>query len=109
MNDSKTIHSLKSWPNFFGPIVAGDRRHELRRNDRGFRIGDEILLNEFDPALVAYTGRTCLVTITSITSSEFPCAVSDVGLNPDFCILTISLVSQDDRTDRQFLSSLAAH
>lgn len=85
-------HQLKSWPQFFGPITAGDRLHELRRNDRDFRVGDVLRLNEWDPKLQQATGRTALLEVTSITSDEVPCAVSDLGLAPGFCILSVRLI-----------------
>lgn len=89
-----TSHELKSWPRFFAPIMAGDRRHELRRNDRGYRVGDRLVLREFDESVSTYTGRECTAVVTSITSHDEPCAVSAEGLNPDFCILTIRVVAQ---------------
>lgn len=86
-----TTHTLKSWPQFFRPIVRGERSHELRRNDRDFKVGDEVLLREYDPALGDYTGMACTASITSITSAGEPCAVSAEGLHRDFCILTIKV------------------
>lgn len=88
-----TTHELKSWSRFFDPIVTGDRRHELRRNDRDYRVGDRLVLREFDESLGSYTGRECTAVVTSITSQDEPCAVSAEGLNPDFCILTIRVVA----------------
>ncbi|MFJ2543731.1 DUF3850 domain-containing protein [Microbacterium sp. NPDC087589] len=84
-------HELKSWPAFFGPIAAGVRTHELRRNDRCFSVGDSLLLREYDPDKGEYTGAQQLVHVTSLTSAEVPCAVSAGGLHPDFCILSIAL------------------
>jgi len=52
------IHHLKSWPQYFRPITEGRRTHELRRNDRGFKVGDFIVLEEFDPLKQEYTGET---------------------------------------------------
>ncbi|MDH6291833.1 DUF3850 domain-containing protein [Rhodococcus opacus] len=86
-------HELKSWARFFRPIVAGQRAHELRRNDRDYRAGDRLFLREYDPVSETYTGSFCEAAITSITSREVPCAVSDEGLNPDFCILSVRVLS----------------
>jgi hypothetical protein len=83
------MHELKSWPEFFGPIQEGRRTHELRRNDRGFKIGDIVLLREYDRCEREFTGRTCKVEVTSITSTEEPCAVSGEALNENFCILSV--------------------
>jgi Domain of unknown function (DUF3850) len=85
-------HVIKSWPKFFGPISSGIRTHELRRNDRAYRIGDNLELHEFDPYTDEYTGRICQLSITSITSIEEPCAVSDEALHPNFCILSVRLI-----------------
>lgn len=87
-----TTHALKSWPKFFVPIAAGTRTHELRRNDRNFCVGDTLELREFDPTVNEYSGRTCRVTITSLTSADEPCAVSAEALHQDFCILSVRLV-----------------
>ncbi|MEV0669375.1 DUF3850 domain-containing protein [Mycobacterium sp. NPDC050441] len=86
-------HSLKSWPQFFHAIVAGDRTHELRRNDRNFRVGDLLVLAEFDPLVEEYTGATCTAEVTSITSSDIECAVSKEALHPDFCILSVKVIA----------------
>jgi len=86
-------HELKSWPRFFEPIMDGRRTHELRRNDRGFAVGDVLILREYDPFNRAYTGRVCRATITSITSDTEPCAESRVGLDPEFCILSVKVVA----------------
>ncbi|GAS96637.1 ASC-1 homology domain protein [Mycolicibacterium canariasense] len=86
-------HDLKSWSRFFRPIIAGERAHELRRNDRDYRVGDRVLLREYDPSSQTYTGSFCEAVVTSITSRDVPCAVSDQGLNPDFCILSVRVLS----------------
>ncbi|WP_413641489.1 DUF3850 domain-containing protein [Mycobacterium sp. RTGN5] len=85
-------HELKSWSEFFRPIVSGERAHELRRNDRDYRVGDRLILREYDPEAGTYSGEYCEVVVTSITSRDVPCAVSDQGLNPDFCILSVRVV-----------------
>ena len=83
---------LKCWPAFFGAIAAGDKRHDLRRStDRDFRVGDLLLLREFDPDSCAYTGRTQKVAVTYVTSADMPCALSEQALHPEFCILSIAL------------------
>jgi hypothetical protein len=85
------VHHLKSWPQFFNPVRAGQRTHELRRDDRNFSVGDMLVLHEFDPETQRHTGETCEVEITSITSFAQPCAVSGEALNPNFCILSVLL------------------
>jgi hypothetical protein len=85
------VHAVKSWPQFFRTISSGERTHELRKNDRNYKIGDYLDLQEYDPEKQLYTGRTLKVFVTSITSLEEPCAVSGAGLHPEYCILSIRL------------------
>jgi Domain of unknown function (DUF3850) len=89
---SKRIHTLKSWPKFFDAIWQGERVHDLRRNDRDFEVGDVCELREYDPVLAKYSGRALSILVTSITSAAKPCAVSEMALHSDFCILSIRRV-----------------
>jgi Domain of unknown function (DUF3850) len=83
-------HTVKCWPQFFDPILSGKKTHDLRRSDdRDFRVGDVLHLQEFEPETNRYTGRELRVKITYITSAVYPCALSEDALHPDFCILSI--------------------
>lgn len=42
-------HELKIWPQFFEPVVGGQKTFEIRKNDRGFQNGDVVILREWDP------------------------------------------------------------
>ncbi|WP_081725508.1 ASCH/PUA domain-containing protein [Mesorhizobium sp. C268A] len=87
------IHKVKSWPHLFEATLSGLKTHEMRQlTDRDYRVGDTLLLQEYDPVTDNYTGRELAVRITYITSSEFPCALSGGGLHPDYCILSISKI-----------------
>jgi hypothetical protein len=39
---------------------------QIRRDDRGFKVGDHLRLREYDPELQQYTGRACERCITAI-------------------------------------------
>lgn len=56
------IHALKTRPEYFEEARIGNKRFELRENDRDFHAGDYLALNEWDGK--QYTGRTELVKIT---------------------------------------------
>lgn len=101
-------HELKSWSQFFRRIVTGERAHELRRNDRDYRVGDRVILREYDPNSATYTGSFCEGTITSMTSRDVPCAVSEEGLHPEFCILSIRIFAMSPDLHSRERSSLAA-
>ncbi|NEZ54976.1 DUF3850 domain-containing protein [Adonisia turfae] len=86
-----TTHNLKSWPHHFWPVVRGEKPFEIRKNDRDFKVGDYLALQEYDPALAAramesldssdresveqaiqsgYTGQNSLFQITYITDFQ---------------------------------------
>lgn len=56
------IHELKTAPKYFSAVRIGEKRFELRENDRDFHAGDYLALNEWDGK--QYTGRTELVKVT---------------------------------------------
>jgi hypothetical protein len=87
-------HVLKSWPEFFNAISDGKKKHELRRTDRNFNVGDTVKLREYILQKNEYTGRELKARITYITSIESPCALSEEGLSSEFCILSISVLTK---------------
>jgi hypothetical protein len=42
-------HYLKIWPQYYCRVADGSKTFEVRKNDRGFQPGDEVVLKEFDP------------------------------------------------------------
>ena len=63
-------HEVKSWIEFFEPILSGRKMFELRKNDRDYKVGDRLMLKEFDPCDGSYSGRYCFRTITFILSEN---------------------------------------
>ena len=90
-----TEYSVKSWKHFFQAIKAGAKTHDLRDlKDRDYKIGDILNLQEYDFVSGTYTGDSCKVAITYITSAATPCAFSSSALAPGHCILSLKLISQ---------------
>ena len=58
-------HDLKSWPEFFNRLWSGEKTFEIRKNDRGFRVGHTLLLREWTQRY-GYTGREITSTVTYI-------------------------------------------
>lgn len=83
-------HKVKSWPQFFQATLDGIKGYDVRRiSDRDYTVGDTLLLQEFDPEQQKYTGRELSTRITYITSAQHRCALSQLALHPDYCILSI--------------------
>ncbi|PIT58365.1 DUF3850 domain-containing protein [Snodgrassella alvi] len=61
------IHRLKILPEYFEAVKQKVKRAEFRKNDRDFKVGDLLLLEEYDKTNNQYTGRFILVRITHVT------------------------------------------
>lgn len=57
------IHELKILPEYFNDVISGKKSFEIRKNDRPFKVGDLLALNEFNGN---YTGNSCLVYVDYI-------------------------------------------
>jgi hypothetical protein len=42
-------HELKIWPQYYCRVADGSKTFEVRKNDRGFQQGDEVVLSEYAP------------------------------------------------------------
>ncbi len=79
-----TIHELKTWPLHWTAMFNGEKIFELRKNDRDFKLRDELLLKEYDPLYHKYSGRILHRRIVYILK----CMEGRVhGLQPGYCIL----------------------
>jgi len=97
--DSVT-HRVKSWTHLFNAIRSGAKLHDIRdMTERDYRVGDLMLLEEFDHTIGEYTGERCLVEITYITDKQTPCAFSSAVLHRDFGILSIVIVERSYNED----------
>lgn len=87
-------HRVKSWMHLFQPVAAGRKFHDIRIMDRGFQVGDIIVLCEFNRRTGEFTGRELACEITYITSNELQpthtaCALSPQALQPNYGVLSI--------------------
>jgi hypothetical protein len=63
------IHILKCRPEFFRAVQSGEKTFEIRLNDRGYQIGDVLILSEYDPATARYSGEHVSRRVTYLTSA----------------------------------------
>jgi hypothetical protein len=75
-------HELKTWPAYIQALLCSKKTFEVRRNDRGFKVGDILCLREWIPATKCYTGFYVERSVTYILQGE-------VGLPPDICVMAV--------------------
>ena len=76
-------HELKCLPDFFVPIMLGYKNFEYRKNDRGYKNGDLLILKEWNGEV--YSGREIYARVTYILYPE------GIPMPPTFCIMSISI------------------
>lgn len=81
----KKVHDVKLGATFFDDVKTGRKTFELRKNDRGYKEGDTIVLHEYKDG--ATTGRTITKKIAYMLE-DF------TGLEDGYCILGLGEVEE---------------
>lgn len=76
-------HELKTVQPFFDQLKARKKTLEMRLDDRNYRVGDTLVLKEYDKGDKRYTGNFVVAYITCITEGE------EFGIVPGFVALSI--------------------
>lgn len=74
----KTVHEIKLAASYYGDVVSGRKRFELRKNDRKYKVGDGLRLLEYKDG--KFTGRVIETDIVYILEEHS-------GLEEGYCIL----------------------
>lgn len=78
------IHGLKILPEYFEAVYTGRKTFEIRKNDRGFKVGDIVKLYEYE-LNKGFTGRKLTREITYIFEG------GQYGLSHGFVCLSLGL------------------
>ena len=85
-------HELKTWQMYFQEVKRGYKTFEIRVNDRDFKEGDILVLKEYDPIALEYTGD-------EITKMAGYIIYNEVFVRTGQCV--ISLVEPDVYPERK--------
>lgn len=80
-------HIVKSETDYFSQLWRGQRAFEVRRNDRGYAVGDIIVFQEYDRVNGAYSDREERRRISFILPAD-----TRLGLMPGYCVLGLTAV-----------------
>ena len=72
----KFIHELKLTPQFYYFFNMGIKPFEIIKNDRDFKFGDILILNEYsldDSGAGTYSGRALTVRVTYLLNDQEYC------------------------------------
>lgn len=85
-------HELKTWSEHFEEVFMGRKTYEVRKNDRDFKVGDMLILQEGDlggAGMSDYdltffpTGRTLARKVTHILHG------GEFGIEKDYVVMSI--------------------
>lgn len=81
----RRVHRLKSWPAPFRAVLEGRKLFEFRFDDRGYDLGDLLVLEEWAPGQgeVGYTGASLACEITHVERGP------DWGIPSGFVVMGI--------------------
>lgn len=85
------IHKLKCVQPFFSQMKDGEKKFDLRKNDREFNVGDILIQEEYDPEDAldpeskdkGYTGKAFAVRVDYMLE-DYP------GLDAGYCIMGVT-------------------
>jgi hypothetical protein len=79
---TKQMHEIKTINPYFSDMWNGNKPFEIRREDRGYNLGDVLWSREYNPNDNTYTGREMLCSVDyMIAPGEF------AGLSPGYCAM----------------------
>ena len=74
------VHELKCLPQYMRNVIYGEKRFEIRINDRDYQVGDMFILREWSPEH-GYTGLRYQDQIKYVLKD-----VPEYGLQEGYCI-----------------------
>ena len=83
-----TVHKLKIEPRYFAAVMNGTKPFEIRKNDRNYKVGDFLALEEWVQKDQQYTGRRTARGVTYVLSDS-------VFLTHGYVALGIELIGHD--------------
>lgn len=76
-------HKLKTWVEYFQLCKTGQKSFEVRKNDRDYKVGDTIILEEWDNEKQTYTGEKLTMAVGYILHG------GQFGIEKGYCVMQI--------------------
>ena len=82
-------HRIKLHEQYGPPIMMREKTFEVRKDDRGYAVGDRLVMVEIDPVTEEPTGWEYRAVVT------YKLPGGSHGIAPDYCVLGIEFVRMD--------------
>lgn len=92
-------HILKSHPEPFNAVWHGEKGHEIRFNDRKYRVSHTARLMEYDPEKKLFLGRAIDLIITHLRFAEGEGKPFSAGLRPGFVVFDFLILNHFRKED----------
>jgi hypothetical protein len=76
-------HVLKCWPAPWEAMRVGRKTFEYRLNDRGYQVGDVLVLQEYNPELDSLTNEVLLMRVVYVLEG------GQFGVPPKYCVMSV--------------------
>lgn len=87
-------HRVKSQPEPFREVWEGTKSHEIRFNDRRYKVADSVRLMEYEPETNSYSGRSIDIIIINLRFAEGEGHPASAGLKPGFVVFDFLIVTK---------------
>ncbi len=84
-------HKLKTVNPYFADLWRGLKTFEVRKNDRNFRLGDTLILQEYNPADNSYSGREVHTSILYLILG------GSLGIEEGYCVIALGNRYRNDK------------
>ena len=93
-------HVLKTIDRYFDAVLDGEKTFEVRKNDRAFQKGDELVLERWEPTQFGELRRS--VPFQSLTTKiTYLLQGGQFGIEPQYCVLGFKKGDGQMTGDRQ--------
>ena len=88
------VHDVKLYVKYFDDVLYGIKEFEIRKNDRGYHVGDTLVLREYDG--MEYTGRHIVrkIKYMHIGTGEY-------GLSDGYCVLGLQDIALCSKIEKR--------
>jgi len=77
-------HKLKTWIPYYRDIINDIKTFEIRKNDRDFKVGDILILEEWDDIKETYTGHFIYMRVGYILKG------GQFGIEDGYVVMTLN-------------------